>query len=191
MKNLISPAIVFFLAWGLHANTLKIPLQVKGQQVFPALTNDDRKNFILHIDQKQIRKPTSDGTKEFPSNQLNFGFDLTLINNSHDTLKYLMNYISWSDIFKADNPYLHIYKAYVGNNPNPARVEILAPHNSRIFKIPINYNKTKMNSGSSFRIAMGIFKYTTRVQLTKFNPSTTFNLSDTTNVIWSNKVAIP
>ena len=166
-----------------RANNLQI------QQGFSALTTNDRNNYILNVD--QISGPHGLGTRDYPSNQLHIDLILRLNNNSNDTLKYLMNYVSWSDIFKVNNSLLNIYKVYVGTNPNPPVINILPPHKSKTFNIPINYNKTKISSGLPFKVGMEIFKFTNKRQLVSFNIAKNLRITDTANLIWSNTILIP
>jgi len=166
---------------------LKEPLPV-----YYALTQLDRKKYILSIDQRQVTRRDTIITKERENSTLYkekvpfIPIHLKLTNNSSDTLRYMSMSCSWLDYYQFNIKGLNIWDE--GCSKNIPRILTVLPHRSVIFYMPVMYEKNRIVPNLHFKIGMSLQKYISRQQ--PDNAYTYLLRSETSNLIWSNEVSV-
>jgi hypothetical protein len=168
--------------------TLVTSILCRAQQKnkFPGLTQQDRKNYILSIDQHKIGKIRD--TILFKEKRRFAHVVVRLSNNSNDTLNYIHMTCSWSDSFIIDNKNIDIQGW--GCDSNFPKVYKIPPHKSSTFNIPLLFAKNldKYN----FRVGLYLLKYEKQhVLLSLFDNFLNSKASFKNFVIWSNEITIP
>ena len=150
--------------------------------VFKELTAQDRKNYLLIIDQRKIGKLHD--TILYRGKCKVFNVPVKLSNISNDTLRYLSMSCSWDESFSIDNKNLNIL--VWGCDKNVPVDKLVLPHNSVVYNIPVLTDGTI--ESNKFRIGMNL------LIVNKKNKRFTWDLilSDykTKNLIWSNPVTV-
>ncbi|MDB5091292.1 MAG: hypothetical protein JWR09_5286 [Mucilaginibacter sp.] len=165
-----------------------ISWQGKPAQSYAPLTDADRKNYVISIDQQELRPPQM-SNPGVATTRYYMNVDLRITNNSNDTLKYLSMWCSWSDILKTDNPKLHISGNYCSSD-HP-EVKMVLPHRADTYKLFVVLKKEAVVAGTPFKVGMSIYKFKSRQQLKGFNSGNSSFKDNTDNLIWSNTVQIP
>ncbi|MDP9080887.1 MAG: hypothetical protein M3O71_26000 [Bacteroidota bacterium] len=167
---------------------LLISWQTKPTQSYAPLTDIDRKNYVLSVDQQEISKPM-EFDKGVASSRYGSAFTLKLTNNSNDTLKYIEMWCAWSDILKIDNVKVHLNGNYCSSDH--AEMRFVAPHQTTTFLLRITLKKEAVSSNVPFKAGMYIYKYINKQQLKNFKPSDPALKSNTANLIWSDTMIMP
>lgn len=176
-------------------HSLKKPLWA----FFPPITDDDRKKYVLNIDQDKMLKLKDTLTSEWNIKEKKLDkrkrFFITcpvkLTNNTADTLKYMSMDCSWREIYRlrADN-----YSIADGGpcfKNGPTTIEVL-PHQSRTVCIALVTDRDD-NPPQKIKIGMSLQKYWSRDQIEMFflHQDALMVLPDISNMIWSNEVEVP
>lgn len=164
---------------------------------FVALSETDRKMFMITINQDSVRqmKDTvcySDGKLH---RCLYAVIPVILSNQSPDTLKYVNMSCSWLDIFKTNAENVKFLPTPLMEEcwkNNPA-VNMVAPHQQKIFYIPAGFltdtGKVELFISKAFKIGMSLYKYIEGSQLPVDIRGLTLR-RETDNIIWSNEIAV-
>jgi hypothetical protein len=165
-----------------------ISWQGKPAQSYAPLTDADRKNYIVSIDQQELRPPQM-SNPGVATSRYYMNIDLKITNNSSDTLKYLSMWCSWSDILKTDNSKLHISGNYC--SADHPEVKMILPYKTDTYKLFVVLKREAVVAGTPFKIGMSIYKFINKQQLKGFNSGNPSFKDNTANLIWSNTVQIP
>jgi len=149
------------------------------------LTAQDRREYLLKIDQQKMRKPR-DTVFFIKTKRKFFNVPVILINFSNDTLKYLTMSCSWEDFFSINNKKLTFWGWPCDSNF--PKDKVLLPHKSVIYNIPVILTNSYVK-GDKFRIGMKLFIIDKRNERYIFDFSPNFDR--TINLIWSNEVEVP
>ncbi|WP_090528694.1 hypothetical protein [Mucilaginibacter sp. NFR10] len=164
---------------------------------FAALSETDRRMFIITINQDSVRqmKDTvcySDGKLH---RCLYAVIPVTLSNQSPDTLKYINMSCAWLDVFKTDAGNVKFLPTPLMEEcwkNNPA-VYTVAPHQQKVFHIPTAFltdtGKGGLFESKVFKIGMCLYKYIEGSQLPVDIRGLTLR-QETDNIIWSNEIAV-
>ncbi|HEY2580640.1 MAG TPA: hypothetical protein VGI43_02485 [Mucilaginibacter sp.] len=151
--------------------------------VYYKLTDQDRKNYILNIDQKKIKAPHD---TIIYKTKYNLAYvTVKLSNYSKDTLKYMIMSCSWYDQFQVNNKKLTIFGWPCDGNFPVER--IIIPHKSASFGVPIIVTKGSSKT-ETFKIAMNLFMGNKKNQDFLFESPDKYKA---VNLIWSNEVELP
>jgi hypothetical protein len=159
----------------------------KPLPVYHPLTDQDRKNFVLTIDQhkiKNIRDTLVYGKK--------LGFikcPLKLTNKSNDTLKYINMTCSWEEVYQIDkNNVMGIWaKACDSNFPT---IITIPPQKALVINVPVIIHGS-LGKNRAFKIGMSLQEFISREQLFDFDAQAYLLRPETKNLIWSNEVKVP
>jgi hypothetical protein len=148
------------------------------------LTVQDRKDFILSIDQRKIRTPhdTVINNKKYTLVYV----PLRLSNRSKDTLKYIAMTCSWYDQYQINNNKLWIFNRG-GCDSNFPIEKVVVPNKASILNIPIALMQGSTKE-ERFRIGMNLFISRKKNQDFLFDSAAKYQ---TANLIWSNEVKMP
>jgi hypothetical protein len=161
---------------------LKRPLPI-----YYALSEKDKKDYILNVDQNAIKTPND--TVIFGKKYRVFSLPVKFTNYSKDTLKYLTMDCSWLDsYFTSNNRIEFVRQICFKNEPY---VKIILPHQTWSVYIPIILNNDQNNFHRNFRIGISLQKFIKRSQLFDFDPFIYMLRPVTSNMIWSNEVVAP
>jgi hypothetical protein len=169
--------------WNTTGQT-KQPSQGKAGLVHK-LTVQDRKRYLLKIDQQKIRKPR-DTVFFIKTKRKFFNVPVILVNFSNDTLKYLTMSCSWEDFFSINDKKLTFWGWPCDSNF--PKDKVLLPHKSATYNIPVILTNSYVK-GDKFRIGMNLFIVDKRNERYIFDFSPNFDR--TINLIWSNEVEVP
>jgi len=156
--------------------------------VFKELTVQDRKNYVLTIDQSKIGKPHDSVVYKLHHKRKCkvFNVPVKLSNLSNDTLRYLSMTCSWGDSFSIDNKNLSILGWVCESNFSIKK--FIVPHKSMTYSVPVAVTNGDIRD-DKFRVGMNL------LIVDKKNKRFTWGLipSDfkTKNLIWSNEVQLP
>jgi hypothetical protein len=168
---------------GKHIDSLlKRPLPI-----YYALTDKDKKKYVLNIDQNTIKKPGD--TLIFGKKYLVTSLTVRFTNYSKDTLKYLSMDCSWLDSYFTDNKTIQFAKQLCFKN-EPC-VKTIPPHHTVNIYIPIVLKTNASHLSLKFRIGMSLEKFVNYKQFWDFDAFIYMLRPETTNIIWSNEVSIP
>lgn len=177
------------------ARSLKKPLRA----FFPPITDDDRKKYILNIDQDKMLKLKDTLTSEWNVKKKKFykrkrfftTCPVKLTNNTADTLQYMSMDCSWREIYrvKADNYSIAEGPSCFKNVPTTIKV---LPYQSRTVYITLVTDR-ETNLSQKIKIGMSLQKYWGRDQIEMFflHQDALMVLPDISNMIWSNEVEVP
>ena len=146
------------------------------------LTGRDKMNYILSIDQRQIRKAIV-----AKSNHKKYGqafLPVKLTNNSNDTLKYISMTCDWDFLYQTDNKDIKVPRHSCYTNFNIVRKVL--PHQSVTNNVRIDF-EVKPTLKTRLRMSMYLKKYIDKRDMEFPNRSS----MDKVNFIWSNEVEIP
>jgi hypothetical protein len=165
-------------------NHLKKPLS------YYQLTEKDKKNYVLSIDQKEIRTPVDITIRKKRYQYTSLPVKFT--NYSADTLKYINMDCSWTDIYFTNNKAVQFEKQLCFKN-EPHVITVL-PGQTVIINFPVIMRPEERNSDQKFRIGMSVQKAIKR-QVHSIDdvpdfPFDYFLRPETANLIWSNEVEI-
>ena len=160
---------------------LKSPLPT-----YYALTEEDKKDYILSINQKAIKAPTD--TIIFGIKYSVTYLPVRFTNYSRDTLKYIDMDCTWLDCYFTNNNRVKFEQQICFKN-EPYIYEI-APQHSLSINIPIVLNDNGSSLNQKFRIGISLQKYIDNSQLLNFDAFNYFLRSETSNIIWSNEVEL-
>lgn len=155
--------------------------------IYYALTNDDRKNYILNIDQKAIKKAIDiDLVKR--KNHIAY-LPLKFTNHSKDTLNYISMSCTWLDFYFTNNNQIKFeHQICFSNFPV---VKTIYPQHTTTIYIPILLNKNRRSINRKFRIGISLQKFISNSQLVSFDIFKYMLRPETSNLIWSNEIKIP
>lgn len=149
------------------------------------LTATDRKNYIVRIDQKWIKKNYKPDFVN-PGECCAVNVPLRLSNNSNTVLKYVNMSCSRDAIFVIQSKN-SLNLVEVACDQNFPKVFTVAAHHSKIFWLPVSRSRNRFSKSNKFKIGINLLKYDDdRLPLD-------FNIFDnkTVNIIWSNEVEMP
>lgn len=155
--------------------------------IYYHLTNQDRKNYILSIDQHKITKRDTPLYYQNKEKQTLLLIPLKFTNNSKDTLKYISMSCSWLEFYQVNFKGMAVWGD--GCDKNIPSIIKVAPHTSRMMRIPVFYKREAIAKNSKFKIGMSLQKRISREQP---DDAYTYLLRpETSNLIWSNEVKVP
>ncbi|HTI61180.1 hypothetical protein [Mucilaginibacter sp.] len=163
--------------------------QLPAQKTKFTLTDQDKKNFVLRVDQNKVTK-SRDTTVFWGDKKCSYVVaQVKLSNLSGDTLKYLNMTCSTYDIFTSSNKTI-----FIGQWPCESNFPVvykIAPHKSYIFKFPL-FLSGKPHDNDKIKIGIYLCKYSK----TKDNETFAYYLFKHPHLpenilIWSNEVTIP
>ncbi len=153
-----------------------------------ALNAQDRKNYTLSIDQKNISKPKP--SEELLNNQKQFFITVPLLlkNNSNDTLKFWLMTCDWQAIYESNNKNAGI----PGHNcdSNFGNVISVAPHKTYKINIPLFITQNAAVHSYKFKLGMHLFNYLKITKMSYFTNKIVNNKPPKNNLIWSNEVEV-
>jgi len=151
------------------------------------LTNDDRKNYILNIDQKAIKKAID---IDFVKKKHHVAYlPLKLTNYSKNTLTYISTSCTWLDLYFTNNNRIKFeHQICFSNFPV---VNTIYPQHTTTIYIPVLLNKDGSSINRKFRIGMSLQKFINNAQLVNFDMFKYMLRPETSNLIWSNEIKIP
>jgi hypothetical protein len=152
---------------------------------FNNVAKRDTLNYRLNISEAQI--PLLKDTIFNREKCLITHCPLTLVNNSNDTLKYVVMSVSWWDSYKLDNQIFAFAADWWNVFKNGEVVLELPPHQSTTKSIPIITYKSYYR-GQKLRIAMSLKRL--GLALPNLERGTLPLRLTTTSLIWSNEVVI-
>jgi len=145
--------------------------------VFKELTAQDRKNYLLTIDQSKIGKP----------HDKVFNVPVKLSNLSNDTLRYLSMTCSWEVFFSINNKKLN-FSGWVCDSNFPID-KLVSPHKSVTYNIPVLTDGPIRDN--KFRIGINLFIINRQSRnFILYSAMRSFDFK-TKNLIWSNEVQLP
>jgi hypothetical protein len=153
------------------------------------LNAQDRRNYTLSIDQKNISKPKP--SEELLNNQKQFFITVPLLlkNNSNDTLKFWSMTCSWEDIYETNNKNAVIPGH--GCDSNFPHVISVAPHKTHIVNMPLFLINSSTVHSYKFKLGMHLFNYLKITKMSYFTNKIVNNKPPKNNLIWSNEVEVP
>jgi len=160
---------------------LKTPLPI-----YYALTDNDKRKYVLTIEQHNIKKPND--TLIFGKEYMATSLPVKFTNYSTDTLKYLGMDCSWLDSYFTNNKTIEFKKQLCFKN-GPS-VKIIPPRQTVNIYIPIVLKKNANYLKLKFRIGMSLQKFIDYKQFWDF-PFTYMLRPETCNMIWSNEIQLP
>jgi hypothetical protein len=145
------------------------------------LTNSNRQNFVLSINQRRISKPQDTIIKNKKCTYINV--PLWLSNYSKDTLKFVSMSCSWYLFYHIQGENLGIATDGICNSNFPIE-KIIPPYKSIKWMMPISLSKNYQRN-EKFRIGMNLY-------LSQgLNQNILRQLNHSFNLLWSNEVQIP
>jgi hypothetical protein len=163
-------------------------VQLGFAQSYAPLTDADRKNYVLSVDQQKITKPETTKSKVY-LNEMFSTIVVKLSNNSSDSLKYVTMSCSWMDNFITDN--LKFAIKVCDCDSNFPDVKIILPHKTAFFTIRILYKNRLTTGDNHFKIGMLVVKDIKKNQPIDFISDYFSEKNYAANMIWSNTVKIP
>jgi hypothetical protein len=162
--------------------------------IYYPLTKQDRKNYVLSIDQHKVAKRDTLVYKEKPNSydlykvkQSYISVPLKFTNYSNDTLKYLSMSCSWWEFYQVDVKGITIMADDC--TKNIPHTVIVFPHKSLTINVPLDYDKNLVHPNSLFRIGMSLQK---NIGGGQPDDADAYLLRpETSNLIWSNPVKVP
>ncbi len=151
------------------------------------LTSKDRKNYILNIDQKTIKKAVD--IDFFKSKHQIAYLPLKFTNKSNDTLNYISMSCSWLDFYFTNNTRIKFEQQICFKNA-PV-VNTIYPKRTTTIYIPILLNEAGGSFNRRFKIGISLQKFIDNTQLLNFDMFKYMLRPETANMIWSNEICIP
>jgi hypothetical protein len=152
-----------------------------------ALTENDKKAYVLSIDQNSIKKLHD--TTIFGEKSVVTYLPLRLTNYSNDTLKDVVMDCSWLDSYFTNNNKIEFEKQICYKN-EPC-VQMIPPHESSNVNVAIVLKGNESSFNRKFRIGMSLQKFISKDQLFDFDAFVYMLRPETGNMIWSNEVELP
>ncbi len=174
--------------YGLTENERKEIELKKPLPVYYHLTDQDRRNYTLSIDQKKITKSYTTLRFTAKDEHTVLSIPSKFTNNSKDTLRYMSMSCSWYDFYQINIKGTEFWSNSDCDKNIPAKIIVL-PHKSLITLVQIIYKKGSIATGTKFKIGMSLQK---RINREQPDDAYTYLLRpETSNLIWSNEVKVP
>jgi hypothetical protein len=160
----------------------------KPLPIYYHLTNQDRKNYTLSIDQHKITKGYTLLRYEKNDEHTLLSIPLKFTNNSKDTLRYISMSCTWWDFYRVSIKGTEFWSNSDCTKNIPSKV-IVPPHRSLITLVQIVYKKGAIATNTKFKIGLSLQKSISNEQT--HDASAYLLRQETSNLIWSNEVKVP
>ena len=199
VKNDLSDSIIlrYHHNHQMYFDTNEAEYEEKKQQLLlptielDLLTNEDRQNYILSIDQNKISALRDTSIYDYrqlkkPLRKVKFKtatVPVTLKNNSDRALAYYSMSCSWFEFYRTNTKEIYLDSWACSKNIHVSVT--VAAHSSAVKYLTIFFNNEKPSRRREFKIGMNLTRYQ------RYDPfSTDFDQFRRYNVIWSNPVTL-